>query len=383
MPDLNDILKIEKHRDAWILVSLIILFAGVDAAILVNKWSRMLGLAVAAAGGTLLYISVNVGRERTEAGPHILPVPEQIEGPTLAETAVRLYTLNGRFPLMMPITGAALIVLVFFYNLYSGFNTYLGSNDYVVLLLAASILTYNYIPDKYSVERDFGLVFLSLLMLVVVIPTTYYEFKYGTTGGSWDDRNPNSPFIHYLLGIPLVNILNLLGITSKLNGVTISFLSASHRRLTISIALGCTGLYSVSIFLSAFISYIVVEYRKFDRKAAVLMTLGIITAYVANLIRMTIIILVGYRYGMDALLWTHKNIGELIFMFWIGIFWGLMFKYLDINLPGLSEKAGPSEEITGEKTPETAGTSTSEGVQDILSASESGGAEGSGSHDHD
>lgn len=338
MPDFKGVMKIEEHRGAWILISLIILFAGVDAAILVNKWSRLLGVGIAAVGGFLLYISVNAGRTGVREGIHILPVPERLESPAFTERVVWLYTLNGRYPITMPLTGVAIIVVVLLYNIYSGFNNYLGSNDYVMLLLAASMISYNYIPKKYSVERDFGLTFLALLAVVVVIPTTYYELKYGTTSGSWDDRNPNSPFIHYLLGVPLVTILKFLGFTSKLDGVTIIFLDPSQKRMAVSIALGCTGLYSVSIFLSAFISYIVVEYRKFDKKAGILMALGVLTAYVANIIRMTIIILVGYQYGMDALIWTHKNIGELIFMFWIAIFWGLMFKYLDIDLPGLSEK---------------------------------------------
>ena len=71
-----------------------------------------------------------------------------------------------------------------------------------------------------------------------------------------------------------------------------------------------------------------VEYRRFDQKVAILLGLGILTSYVANLLRMSIIILVGSHYGTDALLWTHENLGELIFLAWIAVFWSFMFNYL-------------------------------------------------------
>ena len=331
--------RIDKYRKFLILISIIILFAGVNVAILISKWSRLLGVVLAIIGGVMLYFFTRT-TEKTAARRTGFPLPRGDERKIaiIAERAVYVYTFKGRFPRLMPITGVIIAGGVLFYNLYLRFNTYLGSNDIVVLLLAASIISYNYIPKKYSVERDFVLIFFFLLFVIVVIPTTYYSLKYGTTGGSLEDQNPDSPIIHYFLVRPLVLILRLFDIHAVAEGVTIEFPNVHHNeRIEISIALGCTGLYSTSIFLSAFTSYILVEYRMFDKKVLFLLILGIITSYIANLLRMTIIALVGYYYGMEALIWTHKNIGELIFMFWIGIFWGLMFKYLDIELPWKQE----------------------------------------------
>ena len=96
--------------------------------------------------------------------------------------------------------------------------------------------------------------------------------------------------------------------------------------INLSIGISCTGLYSVAIFVSAFIAFVAVEYKKADRKAALLLGIGIFLAWFANIIRMTIIVVVGKYYGAEAMVWTHNNIGELIFMAWITMFWLFIFK---------------------------------------------------------
>ena len=92
-------------------------------------------------------------------------------------------------------------------------------------------------------------------------------------------------------------------------------------------------IYTASIFLSAFITFILLEYRRFDRKVGLLIGLGIFTSYLANLFRMTIIVLVGHYYDTDPvnltnLSWAHTNAGWLIFLAWIIPFWWLMYRFL-------------------------------------------------------
>lgn len=333
---------IGRYRESLFLLSFIIMLGGLSVALLISKWSRLLGIGLFGIGLLLFYLVRRAGAptDREERG-FFFQKDEEGRIPIISERIIHLLTFNGRFPQITLIAGIIIMLGVFYYN-YSDLriNTYLGSNDFVVILLGLSIGSYHYVPKKYSVERDFMLIFLFLLFLVVVIPTTYYYQTHGTTGGSWEDENPDSEIIHVLLVRPLEFIMrNILDMSVAVDGVQIEYLGNEGKRLTISIALGCTGLYSASIFLSAFISYILVEYRKFDGKVLGLLLLGILTSYVANLLRMVIIIMVGYYYGMDALLTAHANLGELIFMFWIAIFWGLMFKYLDIEVPWEQDEA--------------------------------------------
>jgi exosortase/archaeosortase family protein len=96
----------------------------------------------------------------------------------------------------------------------------------------------------------------------------------------------------------------------------------------VGIGLSCTGLYSVSIFISGFIAFVLIEYRRLDIRVASLLTLGIFTSWFANILRMTIIVVVGSHYGREALVWTHANLGIFIFMLWVGLFWAIMFRLL-------------------------------------------------------
>ena len=100
--------------------------------------------------------------------------------------------------------------------------------------------------------------------------------------------------------------------------------------MSLQIGLSCSGLYSVAIFVSAFTAFVAVEYKKFDHKVAMLLIVGIFLAWIANILRMTIIVIVGHYYGRNTMIWTHNNIGELIFMAWVILFWLFMFQYFGI-----------------------------------------------------
>jgi exosortase/archaeosortase family protein len=353
------------YQRTLFLISFVIMLAGLGVALLISKWSRLLGVALFLLGGSMLYLTSRLGPSSVFPSQRGLIFQRDEFGrlPILSERIVNLYTRDGKYPQLMLITGILLAAAVLVYNLYFQVNTYLGSNDYVVLLLAFSIGSYFHIPEKYSVERDFMLMFIFLLFLIVVLPTTYYSQAYGTTEGGWEDDNPDSPIIHLLLAKPLSILMNTFTNLPHVdaNGVLLTYHDIDGNRLEVSIALGCTGLYSASIFLSAFISYILVEYRQFDSKVGVFLLLGIITSYIANLFRMIIILLVGYYYGMDALLTAHANVGELIFMFWIAIFWGFMFKYLEIKTPWENQPFPGSSSLPSRPSPSV---SDSEGKHD-------------------
>ena len=48
---------------------------------------------------------------------------------------------------------------------------------------------------------------------------------------------------------------------------------------------------------------------------------------------MTIIIIVGHYYGIESLLWTHENIGWMIFTIWLIIFWQILSYIENISKP--------------------------------------------------
>jgi archaeosortase C (PEF-CTERM variant) len=309
-----------KFQKKWALLpGLIMLFGGLDVLILVSHTSRFVGLALFIAGGTLVYYSAG-GLIKEEQG-------------NLGSKIMSSLTLDGRLLPLFPAAGLSLIIFVVFFNLRFTGALDLGSHDYVTLLLGITLLAYGHIPGKYDFERDWLLLFFTLLFLILVVPLTVHEIMVG--GAS---ETTNSPFIYYLLAKPVASFVSLLGVPAEayndpIRGVLVSYMLKTGGTDEVIIGISCTGLYSVSIFISAFTAFILLEYNRLDRKVAVLLTAGVITAYVANILRMSIIVMVGSYYGPAALLWTHNNLGTFIFLGWITLFWGAAYRYLDIKNP--------------------------------------------------
>jgi len=63
----------------------------------------------------------------------------------------------------------------------------------------------------------------------------------------------------------------------------------------------------VSIFVGLFAAYIFVSYSKPDMKIVLLLLLGFLTSFMANVFRMALIVVVAYYYGPgNACLETHE-----------------------------------------------------------------------------
>ena len=59
------------------------------------------------------------------------------------------------------------------------------------------------------------------------------------------------------------------------------------------------------------------------------MSLGVLVAYVGNLMRMMVIGIIGYYRGINALHWAHENAGWIIFLAWSSVFWWLTLSYVN------------------------------------------------------
>ena len=134
-------------------------------------------------------------------------------------------------------------------------------------------------------------------------------------------------YVHYMLAAPFSRMLDLVGIESSSVGnlVTIEFNDGSIHMLTISAY--CAGLYSFSIFVSAFITFVLVFEEMTKRAMAIVLALGLGAAYAGNLLRMFVIGVVGYYEGIDALRWAHANVGWIIFLGWSSAFWYLVIRF--------------------------------------------------------
>ncbi len=349
------------------LAGLMLLLAGLTIAVTPTYLARWIGLVLMIFGLGLLVFTVRREPEPEKEKKEEIAIEKELEErKTLADTLINALTLNRKLTLMLPIIGGFLIVFVLAFNLFIRGSLDIGAHDSITILLGITMILYNYIPQKLHRERDFAFLFFIFLFLILVVPITIYALFFGPPG-----ENPNSPFIQYLLAQPTSDMLNFIGIRSSVHsvppqevvngvpltkvGIWIVYKNLGDEAMTpwssVGIGLSCTGLYSVSIFISGFIAFIMIEYRRFDIRVASLLTLGVFTAWFANILRMTIIVAVGSHYGGDALYWTHANLGIFIFMLWVGIFWGVMFKVLMPKAKKGGEKDEQVEKVAdGEDT---------------------------------
>tara|TARA_B100001115_G_C15592619_1_gene283496 strand:- start:81 stop:548 length:468 start_codon:yes stop_codon:yes gene_type:complete len=138
-----------------------------------------------------------------------------------------------------------------------------------------------------------------------------------------DPTATNSKLLELMLVKPLSKLLSILGFYTITDGQTLYYETAydSSRLHKVHIVNSCSGIYSVIVFISAFTAYFFSVNENFTFLNYLQLGLGIIIAYFSNLLRMLIIVFVGIYEGDEALYWTHKNVGWIIFLVWISIFW--------------------------------------------------------------
>lgn len=290
---------------------------------------RLISLVIGTGGVGLLLVSTRAPH------PKILGLLMVL----LAMWNLRGYEFKGglekkKSPLL-PLAGTLIICgNLAFNHFFSAYPT-LMSLDKMTILFGVALIAYNYVPPKFETEMRFITLFFGVFAFLMVAPTlvslTYSLLVYNSiTMEIESSRYVQSYYVNALLTAPLVKLLNLCGIGAIGTANTISF---AGRQGSISLVMGvvCSGAFSFATFVSAFSSYILTEYRRIDVKVLGFLAVGLITVYLANMLRMLVISLVGFFYGGEALIAVHQNAGWAIFMVWIFIFWYLAFRFLDLH----------------------------------------------------
>lgn len=299
------------RRKALHIVGIVLFVEGLSVIALFSYAGVSIGLASLFIGFLLLLLL----RRKRGIEPEKKPPP----GIRLLDSVVQLF--GGGFAIM--VIGLILVAVVIVYNLSISSRPEFGDVDTITILLGLILLAYPVTADRFRVESAFALLFVGLVTGTLVIPqvlTSYGELSGGGGVASW--------YVHYMLAAPFAGVLDLLGIpaTSYADMVTIQFQDGSIHTLRISAY--CAGLYSFSIFLSAFIAYVLVFETIPRRILAVTLGLGVLIAYLGNILRMVVIGIVGYYYGLDALHWAHENAGWIVFLAWSASFWYVILKYV-------------------------------------------------------
>ena len=343
--------RLSRHRRALGLLALLVAFTGVSMVLNPTHATSLvwLGLGFLAAGIALFAFLVWPRAAATAA-----------EAPSMGARLIRRLTLRGRLVPFFPLFGVALLVLDLGYNLFLSSSPALLTEDIVVLMSAAVLLAYGFAPTRYARERDFVLLFFLFLDLLLVVPllaarVVTHSVDASVDVYSWTALAPETGWILSLLGVPN-SVHAVAGFTAP--GLTFTPVH-SNVAATLVITTSCSGIYSFGIFAAAYIAFLLTEYAHPSRRLWLLLGLGFAASYAANLLRMVVIVLVGYYTDTAAsdlqnLLLAHSYAGWVIFLAWLALFWGLLFRFLPLEKedreapsPAASVAAPPRTNVCG------------------------------------
>jgi exosortase/archaeosortase family protein len=130
-----------------------------------------------------------------------------------------------------------------------------------------------------------------------------------------------APLVPFTTSLSTV-ILNAIGIQTIANGNIITFLSQNGDPISLAIIGECTGIVSLGTFTIALIIVLTAFPQKMTRKKLVIIAIGYIGTYCANIARIVLIALSGYFFGPSGVIeQVHVHIGWILFSSWMIIFW--------------------------------------------------------------
>ncbi len=359
---------IEYLRNPRILIGLLLILAGFDIGMLWTYLPRLIGILLILIGALITIAGVR-GQKREAGHPKMrqLRTTPTSTAPRLSNRLIHKLTLNGMLIPYLWVIGILLIAVDLVINFVIQ-KSIIAGNDLIMIFFGASLIIYRppswmvfgkYLA-KYTRELDFVVIFLGLLVVILVVPMYLAALATGTTqGATTGDPFLDNLIVYPLLTAPLSGILSVLGINNSATGAYLMFSQANGHEATIAIAATCAGIYSFGIFLSAFIAFVLSEYTKFTKQIGILLVIGSLLTYLANLLRMTLIVLSGYYNGIGdtadpapfTLLWTHRYVGEIIFIAWVAVFWWVAFRYFAED-ETVEPEVSPKEETKAAPAPE-------------------------------
>lgn len=325
---------VKGHRNSLVVVAFVCILTATD--LLVNRPKgdvQWLSIPLLGAGLGMMTLIV---------WPTAKPGPRP-PGDTLAHRLLWKLTLDGRVVPLFPVLGIVIMVADLAYNVFLSPTPQLLTHDQSALFLGAILLAYRFVPARYDRERDFVLLFALVLSMILVVPLVLLRALSGGARASVD------AYSTFALAPQTSAVLNLIGVRNTIvsnplyDGPGLSFETAAHVPVQVFITSACSGIYSFAIFASAFAAFVLTEQRKVTRRVVAFFALGVFLAYLANIFRMVVIVWIGYRFDtpgtdMQNLLFAHSNVGWIIFLGWIALFWFLLFRFLPRDEPDPKER---------------------------------------------
>lgn len=140
------------------------------------------------------------------------------------------------------------------------------------------------------------------------------------------DSTPMRWYVSDALVAPTSWLLTALGQDVSLSGDT--FRVGGDRPLYLTVGVVCAGLYATVIFLGVFALF-AWEQKTPPARLAAYVLVGVLGLHVANILRIALLVVVGDRWGADALQAFHRHAGWVFFLVWSLGFWAVVLRRLE------------------------------------------------------
>lgn len=238
----------------------------------------------------------------------------------LVISRMTLKTTRHRAPAWYAIIGVFIILADIVYNIYN--QSELGTLDTMTFLLGVSLIASTTKNINLQSMGEFGI-------YVAITFIALFTFFYGTLEGFIHE------FDHYAVLLPSMYLIQLIGISVEVIGTETVCLHAPHQDMTLTIGGPCSGLYSMFLLISIIVGYTITENIRDARKISMLLGITIAIAWIANLLRVSLLYMVAYQYGQDVMMTVHTHLGWIVFTI---VAWGLLLGLLKMEKMEKKEK---------------------------------------------
>ncbi len=164
-----------------------------------------------------------------------------------------------------------------------------------------------------------------LVLGFLILPASILEFL---LSGTIDFRFHGISMLLIQIITPMVQVLlSLFGVVSTVSEVEggLTLATTIPHQFSVFIGLLCSGITSMSVFLAAFIA-MAWDLNTSNARKAIIFAIGIFGTVFSNVLRVTVLVLVGLFFGNDMMLIMHTNLGWVLYFIWMALFWVLAFK---------------------------------------------------------
>lgn len=213
---------------------------------------------------------------------------------------------------MLLFAGLFIMAAISIYNFVT--RDSIGTLDSMTFMIGASLFAMGTSRKDFRQIGEFG------LYISVVFTVLYFIFYslFGMMGIKFLHL-----FDHYFVLMPTVALLKLTSIPVEIVAIETITIQGLTETMTIVIGGPCSGLYSMFLLVGIVVAYSRMEMIKL-KKSLMILAFAVCVAYIANLVRVSMLYVVAYYYGMETMMVFHTHLGWILFASTAGLIMYIM-----------------------------------------------------------